>query len=117
MLAACRVYAHIWRMMIRALLLCLVLVTGLAGANAAANDGGDVRTIVWADLLPEGESDRLARLQQMQAVEMGFEHFGVEQMPQIMSLVPSPAGSGAVAGLMRCSYVSRPRSTGSTASP
>ncbi|KPP81173.1 MAG: hypothetical protein HLUCCA04_09285 [Oceanicaulis sp. HLUCCA04] len=72
-------------MMIRALFLCLVLVTGLAGAHAAANDGGDVRTIVWADLLPEGESDRLARLQQMQAVEMGFEHFGTDQMPQIMS--------------------------------
>jgi len=94
MLAACRVYAHIWRMMIRALLLCLVLVTGLAGANAAANDGGDVRTIVWADLLPEGESDRLARLQQMQAVEMGFEHFGVEQMPQIMKIGTTRRGIG-----------------------
>ncbi|MGP1275758.1 MAG: DUF3299 domain-containing protein [Caulobacterales bacterium] len=72
-------------MMIRALILVFALlpVFAMTGAEVRANDGA--REIVWADLLPEGESERLARLQQMQAIELGFEHFGAEQLPQIMS--------------------------------
>lgn len=72
-------------MTLRTLLIAFVLPLALAlGAGSVrANDGA--REIVWADLLPEGESDRLARLQQMQAIELGFEHFGAEQLPQIMS--------------------------------
>lgn len=70
---------------LRALLPCLVLAFALAAPPASAGNAGDARSLTWADLLPEGESQRLARLQQMQAVEMGFDHFGTEQFPQIMS--------------------------------
>lgn len=72
-------------MILRALLLSLFLAAALAAGSAFARNDDTARTIVWADLLPEGESERLARLQQMQAVELGFDHFGVEQFPQIMS--------------------------------
>lgn len=72
-------------MFLRTLLITLFLAAGLAAGSALARNDGTARTIVWADLLPEGEGERLARLQQMQAVELGFDHFGVEQFPQIMS--------------------------------
>ncbi|XBQ14897.1 MAG: DUF3299 domain-containing protein [Oceanicaulis sp.] len=39
----------------------------------------------WADLLPEGEAERIAQLQQMQAVQSGFDHFGADAMPQIQT--------------------------------
>ena len=39
--------------------------------------------LAWSDLLPEGEAERIARLQQMQAVQTGFDHFGTERMPQV----------------------------------
>ena len=41
--------------------------------------------LAWADLLPEGEVERIAQLQQMQAVQTGFDHFGVDRMPQIQT--------------------------------
>lgn len=70
----------------RALFLAVLLALpfGLSPVQAV-NVSTDARSLTWADLLPEGESQRLARLQQMQAIEMGFEHFGTEQFPQIMS--------------------------------
>ncbi|MFN3835368.1 MAG: DUF3299 domain-containing protein [Glycocaulis sp.] len=71
--------------LLRALLPCLVLAFTLAAAPAHAGTSGEARSIIWSDLLPEGEAQRLARLQQMQAIEMGFDHFGTEQFPQIMS--------------------------------
>jgi len=39
----------------------------------------------WADLLPEGEAERIAQLQQMQAIQNGFDHFGTDRMPQIQT--------------------------------
>ncbi|WP_429911779.1 DUF3299 domain-containing protein [Glycocaulis sp.] len=72
-------------MVLRALLICLFFAASLLVGVARAGDGDAARSIVWADLLPEGEGERLARLQQMQAIEMGFDHFGAEQFPQIMS--------------------------------
>lgn len=41
--------------------------------------------ISWSDLLPEGEADRIAELQQMQAIEQGMDHFGTDSMPQIQT--------------------------------
>jgi hypothetical protein len=74
-------------MVLRTLLISFVLAASLVAGSARAGDGDNdpARSIVWADLLPEGEGDRLARLQQMQAIELGFDHFGTEQFPQIMS--------------------------------
>lgn len=72
-------------MTLRALFIALCLALPLAAAPVLALASSDARSLTWADLLPEGESQRLARLQQMQAIEMGFEHFGTEQFPQIMS--------------------------------
>lgn len=72
-------------MVIRTLMISFVLAVGLLAGSARAGDNDTARSIVWADLLPEGEGDRLARLQQMQAIELGFDHFGTEQFPQIMS--------------------------------
>lgn len=41
--------------------------------------------LAWADLLPEGELERIAQLQQMQALATGFDHFGTDRMPQIQT--------------------------------
>lgn len=72
-------------MSLRALFVVLCLALPMAAGPVLALNSSDARSLTWADLLPEGESQRLARLQQMQAIEMGFEHFGTEQFPQIMS--------------------------------
>ena len=39
----------------------------------------------WADLLPDGEAERIAQLSQMQALQVGFNHFGTDRMPQIQT--------------------------------
>lgn len=72
-------------MVFRALIIAFAVAAASAAGITHAREGDTVRSIVWADLLPPGEGERLARLQQMQAIEMGFEHFGTEQFPQIMS--------------------------------
>ena len=41
--------------------------------------------LAWSDLLPEGEAQRIAELQQLQALQTGFDHFGSEAMPQIQT--------------------------------
>lgn len=66
-----------------ALLMALGLATLTAPAHAEAGGSGDYRDLIWADLLPPGEAERIARLQQVQAVEFGFNHFGTDQMPQL----------------------------------
>ncbi|MCC5996377.1 MAG: DUF3299 domain-containing protein [Oceanicaulis sp.] len=70
----------------RALFLCLVCaLAGLAApaATGEARAESAYRELIWQDLLPEGEAERIARLQQVQAMEFGFNHFGTEQMPQL----------------------------------
>jgi hypothetical protein len=65
----------------------LLMAMSLAALTAPAHAGGeaarDYRDLVWADLLPEGEAERIARLAQIQAMEFGFDHFGTDQMPQL----------------------------------
>jgi hypothetical protein len=59
-----------------------------AAAPALAQDGPsspDFLDLSWSDLLPEGEAQRIAELQQMQAVASGMDHFGIESMPQIQT--------------------------------
>jgi hypothetical protein len=41
--------------------------------------------LAWSDLLPEGEAQRISELQQLQALQNGFDHFGTEAMPQIQT--------------------------------
>jgi len=82
-------------MMMRAVLCGLVLLAAPAAgafASAALDQGGAAPQsspayldLSWSDLLPEGEYERIARLQQMQALEFGFDHFGVDRMPQIQT--------------------------------
>jgi hypothetical protein len=43
----------------------------------------EILDLAWVDLLPPGEPERIAQLQQMRALQTGFSHFGVEAMPQI----------------------------------
>lgn len=76
--------------MMRTPFLCLTLglAAALAGvsappAQAESRAESAYRDLVWHDLLPEGEAERIARLQQIQAVEFGFNHFGTDQMPQL----------------------------------
>lgn len=64
------------------LLLALFAALGLATAEPE-NQSPAYLDLAWSDLLPEGEAQYIARLQEMQAVETGFDHFGAEAMPQI----------------------------------
>ena len=72
-----------------ALLLAAAPVAAMvSAAPALAQDGPSSQEFLdlsWADLLPEGEAQRIAELQQMQAVASGMDHFGVERMPQIQT--------------------------------
>jgi len=72
-----------------ALLLAAAPVAAIgAAAPALAQDGPsspDFLDLAWSDLLPEGEAQRIAELQQMQAVASGMDHFGIESMPQIQT--------------------------------
>jgi len=63
--------------------LCAAAVTVPAQAEDAA--AGERLELVWSDLLPPGEAERIARLQQVQAIEFGFNHFGTDQMPQLQT--------------------------------
>lgn len=68
-------------MIVSTLLSALAALT-LAGAQPAGQTPVYL-DLAWSDLLPEGEAQRISRLQQMQAVETGFDHFGTDAMPQI----------------------------------
>lgn len=68
-----------------------VLLFALAGVSLGqtalaqtAQESGYL-DLAWADLLPEGEAQRIMELQQLQALQTGFDHFGLEQMPQIQT--------------------------------
>ncbi len=41
--------------------------------------------LAWADLLPEGEAERINQLMQLQALQQGFDHFGTDRMPQLQT--------------------------------
>ncbi len=77
-------------MMLRALLSAFALIA-LPVAPALAQDRNASSTpafldLAWADLLPEGEAERINQLMQLQALQLGgFNHFGTEQMPQIQT--------------------------------
>lgn len=71
-----------------ALLLAAVPCVAVGAAPAFGQDAPSSQEFLdlsWADLLPEGEVQRIAELQQMQAVATGMDHFGVERMPQIQT--------------------------------
>ncbi len=66
-----------------ALLMALSLAALTTPAHARGEAAREYRDLIWADLLPPGEAERIARLEQIQAVEFGFNHFGTDQMPQL----------------------------------
>ena len=65
----------------------LVLAGGSFGASTLAQDAQSLEylDLSWGDLLPEGEAQRIMELQQLQALQTGINHFGMEQMPQIQT--------------------------------
>ncbi len=76
-------------MMMRSIATALAL-TALSAAPLAAQDRAAQSTpayldLAWADLLPEGEAERINQLQQMQSLQQGFDHFGSDRMPQIQT--------------------------------
>jgi uncharacterized protein len=74
--------------MIRALAvlaLAFALPLAASGPARAGDSSPAYADITWSDLLPEGEAQRIAELQQMQALEFGFDHFGTDQMPQLQT--------------------------------
>ena len=90
-------------MMRTTLLSALLAFSALAGApEAFAADRAEAQStpefldLSWADLLPEGEAERIAQLQQMQAVQNGMDHFGVERMPQVQTFNTVDALDGQV---------------------
>ena len=62
----------------------LIALPSNAQANSARSQS-DVTNLAWVDLLPPGEAERIAQLQQMQAMQIGFSHFGTDRMPQIQT--------------------------------
>jgi hypothetical protein len=69
----------------------LVCAAGLAASSQAQSVDATAEStpafldLAWSDLLPEGEVQRIAELQQLQALQSGFDHFGSEAMPQIQT--------------------------------
>ncbi len=65
------------------------IAPGLALSGAAASDEAQATPayldLAWADLLPEGEAERINQLMQLQAMQQGFDHFGADRMPQIQT--------------------------------
>ena len=55
------------------------------GQDAASQSTARYLDLAWSDLLPEGEAQRIQELQQRQALQSGFDHFGTESMPQIQT--------------------------------
>ena len=90
-------------MMRTTLLSALLAFSALTGApEAFAADRAEAQStpefldLSWADLLPEGEAERIAQLQQMQAVQNGMDHFGAERMPQVQTFNTVEALDGQV---------------------
>jgi hypothetical protein len=76
-------------MMLR-LILSVVALFSAASTPALAQNGDEASTpafldLAWADLLPEGEAERINRLMQLQALQQGFDHFGTDRMPQLQT--------------------------------
>jgi hypothetical protein len=76
-------------MMMRTLMTTLAALFLTAGP-ATAQDGTERSTpayldLAWADLLPEGEAERINQLMQLQSLQQGFDHFGSDRMPQIQT--------------------------------
>lgn len=65
-------------------LLTALAALGLASAQPAGQTPA-YHDLAWSDLLPEGEAQNIARLQEMQALSTGFDHFGTNAMPQIQT--------------------------------
>ena len=66
------------------------VLAGAAASPSQAQDAEEMSSpayldLAWSDLLPEGEAQRIAELQQLQALQNGFDHFGTEAMPQIQT--------------------------------
>lgn len=76
-----RMYHDMMRMIAAILALCLASLAAPAFAGQSRDEA--YRDLIWADLLPPGEAERIAMLEQVQAIEFGFDHFGDDQMPQI----------------------------------
>ncbi len=72
-------------MRVIALLMALCAAILSAPAHAVQGEAAGRLELVWSDLLPPGEAERIARLQQVQAIEFGFNHFGTDQMPQLQT--------------------------------
>lgn len=72
-------------MRVIALLMALCAAILSAPAHAVQGEATGRLELVWSDLLPPGEAERIARLQQVQAIEFGFNHFGTDQMPQLQT--------------------------------
>lgn len=78
--------------MMRSLILSACLALGVFtttptahAADEAAQSTPAYLDLSWADLLPEGEAERISELMQMQAIQNGFDHFGTDRMPQIQT--------------------------------
>jgi hypothetical protein len=83
-----RILAAMMKQLAALLLAASPLAAFCAIAPALAQDGPSSPAFLdlsWSDLLPEGEAQRIAELQQMQAVASGMDHFGIESMPQIQT--------------------------------
>lgn len=68
-----------------ALSLALGAATPSLAQDASRMSSPAYQDLAWSDLLPEGEAQRIAELQQLQALQNGFDHFGAEAMPQIQT--------------------------------
>ncbi len=76
--------------MVRILILSVCLFAAASASSACADELSTPSSpayldLSWADLLPEGEAERIAELMQVQAIQNGFDHFGLERMPQIQT--------------------------------
>ena len=69
--------------MILTLLSALTLIAAPSWAHTGSEDGTSALELTWADLMPEGSAQRLAELQQLQALTVGMDHFGTDRMPQV----------------------------------
>lgn len=76
-------------MIMRSLIAALALAT-VPASSALAQDSEEQSTpafidLAWADLLPEGEAERINQLMQVQSLQQGMDHFGADRMPQIQT--------------------------------
>lgn len=76
-------------MMLRSFFAVLALVAAVSAPALAFSDDETSTPafldLAWADLLPEGEAERINQLMQLQALQQGFDHFGSDRMPQLQT--------------------------------